>query len=117
LSRALESGPQGEQRYFAELLFGRAEEARGRHASAREHYQNAAALYPRAQSPRLALSQLSRQSGDRQAALQMLQTVTTLPVAAPGRTDPWWTYNDVHVGDADTLLTALYDAIRKDGAR
>lgn len=114
LSAALQGGPTGDLLYFAELLIGRAEEALGRRDSAREHFQKAAALHPRAQSPRLALSQLSRQSGDRQAALSTLQAVTTLATSQFVRADPWWKYYDVHADDVEGLQTELHDSIVKD---
>ena len=62
--------------YLAELFLGREEHALGRRAEAERHYENAAALYPNAQSPRIALSHLARQSGNRAAASRYLQEVT-----------------------------------------
>ena len=65
LRRAIEAKPDRRRLYLAELFLGRAEQALGRHAEARRLYEHAADLYPSAQSPRLALSQLARQTGDR----------------------------------------------------
>jgi tetratricopeptide (TPR) repeat protein len=114
LSAALQAGPTGDLLYYAELLLGRAEEGLGRRDSARAHFQNAAALHPRAQSPRLALSQLLRQAGDRRGALDTLQAVTALPATLNGRSDPWWEYYDVHVEDADDLIDELYAVVKQD---
>lgn len=112
LRKALDGRPEGEVRYFAELLLGREEESLGQRASAREHYQAAADLYPMAQSPHLALSQLARQSGDRRAALLALQAVTALPATEVARTDPWWSFYESHVEDIDDLLRDLYDGFQ-----
>ena len=46
-------------RYYAEMFLGAASESLGRNDSARVSYARAAALYPDAPSPRLALSQLA----------------------------------------------------------
>jgi hypothetical protein len=82
--------------YFAQLFFGRSEEARGQHESARTAFERASALYPNAQSPRLALSQISRRTGNRAAAQRELQMIAKLPADERKREDPWWDYYDVH---------------------
>jgi len=78
--------------YYARLFLGAEEEALGRHGAARESYEAAALLYPGAQSPRLALGQLSWRTGDRAAA-----RTTILDALGKGRPgvdgdDPWWDY-------------------------
>lgn len=113
LRKALEGAPKGELRYLAELLLGREEEALGRFDAARERFQAAADLYPRAQSPHLALSRLARQSGDRQAALGALQKLIALPASELVRADPWWRYYDSHAEDADDLLRGLHADIER----
>ncbi|MEX2272898.1 MAG: tetratricopeptide repeat protein [Vicinamibacterales bacterium] len=75
-------------RYFAQLFLGRAEELRGGVTEARAAYQAASALFPEAQSPRLALSQLELQAGNPEAARAMF---IFLEEAPQGR-DPWWSY-------------------------
>jgi tetratricopeptide (TPR) repeat protein len=91
--------------YLVELFHGREEHALGRRAEAERHYENAAALYPTAQSPRLALSYLARQSGNRAAAARYLEEIVRRP---PGsnvdETDPWWFYYEPHKEDADALM-------------
>ena len=114
LTEALGESPAGELRYFAALLLGREELALGQFNLAREHFQTAADLYPRAQSPHLALSQLARQSGDRKTALDALRKVTVLPASELVRADPWWRYYDSHDEDADDLLRNLYETLRRD---
>ena len=56
-----------------ELFLGRAEEALGHDEAARAAFERASALYPNAQSPRLALSQIARRAGNRAAAQRELQ--------------------------------------------
>lgn len=84
-------------RYFAFLLAGRAEEGRGLPERARAAYQSAAALFPYAQSPRLALSQLDLRVGDRDAAIGVL---AFLAGERPPDGDPWWQYDAVRTPEA-----------------
>ena len=68
LAASTAAGPQ--LRYYAELFLGHAEESLGNRVTARDHYRQASALYPQAQSPLLALALLARQLGDRAARAQ-----------------------------------------------
>lgn len=104
LRRAIDARLNGPQLYFAELFFGHEEQALGRPDAAKRHYENAAELYPKAQSPWLALSQLARQSGDRLGALRALKGITALPSEERYRWDPWWGYYNFHQDDSDRLL-------------
>ena len=94
--------------YLAELFLGRAEHALGRYDEAERHYENAAVLYPSAQSPPIALSYLARRTGDRAGGLRSLES---LPVHPPGsnvdETDPWWFYYEPHKEDADALMDRM----------
>ena len=96
LRAAIREGATGELLYLAELFLGRQEEVRNNGAAARAHFERAAALYPRAQSPRLALSQLSRRAGDRSGAQRELRVLVELPEDERQREDPWWNYYDAH---------------------
>ena len=95
LRRAIGDGASGELLYFAQLFLGRAEEARGHLEAARASFERASTLYPSAQSPRLALSQISRRTGDRAAAQRELQIISKLPDDQRKREDPWWAYYDM----------------------
>ncbi len=95
LRRAIADGASGPLLYLAELFLGRAEEAGGRFDAARAAFERASALYPNAQSPRLALSQIARRMGDRRAAQHELQIIARLPGDERRREDPWWFYYDV----------------------
>ena len=86
------------QRYFALLFLGRAEEGRGRPLEARQAYEAAAALFPRAQSPRLAISQLDLRAGDRAAAMRVFAFLSR---ARGMGADPWWEYDDQREPDAE----------------
>jgi len=93
--------------YFANLFLGREEQALGNHDGARAAFEQAAALFPEAQSPRLALSQLRWRSGDRSVALRAISRLWTLPPDGNARADPWWRYYTTHVVEAETLLAEL----------
>lgn len=94
LRAAVAAGVTGDLLYLAELFLAKQEDALGHSAEARAHLERAAALYPRAQSPRLALSQLSRRMGDRPGAQRELRILVDLPDTENQREDPWWKYYD-----------------------
>jgi len=93
-------------RYDGELFLGASEESLGHADAAREAYAAAAALFPTAQSPHIALSALARRRGDRATALREIQFVFELQ-ASPLSHDPWWNYHTAQARNADELLTAL----------
>ena len=95
LRRAIAEGASGELLFFAQLFLGRQEEALGRLQAARTAFERAAELYPNAQSPKLALSQVARRAGDGEAARRALERLSTLPVDERRREDPWWRYYEV----------------------
>lgn len=107
LKKALASIEDDEQRYYGELFLGAAEAALRNIEAAREAYGRAAQLRPQAQSPRIALSELARRSGDRGGALRQLQIVFDLPPIETELTDPWWRYHVVQARNAEDLLEAL----------
>jgi len=95
LQLAIEAGAKGEWLYFTELFLGSQKQAAGNDLAARGHFERAAALYPHAQSPRLALSQLARRAGDRGGAQREVRVLAELPEGERRREDPWWNYFDV----------------------
>jgi tetratricopeptide (TPR) repeat protein len=105
LRKAIDGTPDARRLYLAELFLGRAEHALGRHAEARRLYEHASELYPNAQSPRLALSHLARQTGDRAGAQQSLKRLIAVPTAGPS--DPWWDFYQPHNADAEVLLSQM----------
>ena len=80
-----------EYRYYAELFAGSDEEALGNFNAARAAFQRAVGLFPEAQSPRLALSQLARRQGNKAEARAQLELLST-PGNGGAREDPWWKY-------------------------
>ena len=92
--------------YYGHLFLGAAEEALGHYDIAAASYEQAASLYPAAQSPHLALSELARRRGDRGIALAEMQKVFDLP-SDRNRDDPWWTYHVAQARNIGELLTDL----------
>jgi tetratricopeptide (TPR) repeat protein len=102
LRTAVQSTDEGLLLYYGSLFLGGSLEALARYDEAQAAYERASALYPTAQSPHLALSELARRRGDRAAALRAVQQVFDLPWSQFQRYDPWWDYDVAqarHVGD------------------
>lgn len=112
-AKALESSDTKWHRYFALLFLGRAEEGRGRVQEARDAYEGASALFPDAQAPRLALSQLNLRAGDRDAALRLFDFLSTERGAG---VEPWWVYDSVRAPNADLVwIERVREAFRGAG--
>jgi tetratricopeptide (TPR) repeat protein len=107
LRRAQSSLTDARQRYFAELFLGAEEQALGRAAEAIAAFQRARLLFPNAQSPYLALSQLAWQAADRTGAQLALESLAGLPAAPADREDPWWTYDVSAMHDLEVLISKL----------
>jgi VWFA-related protein len=97
--------------YYAEMFLGAAHEALGRYDSAKASYGRAAALYPEAPSPRLALSQLALRGHDRAQALSAVQAALRLPAHPGDSADPWWRYHVVQGRKAPSRLDELYRSL------
>ena len=95
LRTAIDGGATGRLLYWSLLFLGKQEEMVGNRDQARASYERAAGLFPQAQSPRLALSQLARRAGDRRAAQRELVELAELPADERQREDPWWDYYNV----------------------
>jgi hypothetical protein len=98
--------------YYGQLFTGFSEEALGHLDLARAAYEQAAARFPNAQSPYLALSHLAQREGDRQAALRALQRAFQPAHNDVERNDPWWQYYRAQGRDAEKLLNELYAPFR-----
>ena len=92
LERAYRDATSKEMGYYAALLLGGARVRLGALDEARDAFSRAAALYPRAQAPRVALSALMRRAGDLTGARAALLEVLTTRPDDPARYDPWWEY-------------------------
>jgi tetratricopeptide (TPR) repeat protein len=98
--------------YYAALFLGREQDLLGDRGAALESFERAAGLYPRAQSPLLARSELARRMGDSSGALAPLDRLLALPGDVITRDDPWWSYDISHVRDAGELLSTWRSAFR-----
>ena len=87
--------------YVAALFLGRALEASGDTAGAREAYLQAAALAVSAPAPVFALSALAERAGDHEAAVTLVQR------AIEKTDDPLWTYMEWGGREADVLLAKV----------
>lgn len=95
-------------RYYAELFAGAEHEALRAYDEAQVAYERAAALFPLAQSPYVAMSELAHRRGDRIRAVDAIEKAFALPAAVDGaRDDPWWRYHVAQARDADDLLEAV----------
>jgi tetratricopeptide (TPR) repeat protein len=92
--------------YYAALFEGAAQESLGNVTMARESYERAAAGFPNAQSPQLALSRMARARGDRGTAQAAAERVFTRVVQGE-MDDPWWTYHLWFVRNLDDLFAEL----------
>jgi len=101
-------------RYYAELFLGHAEESLGNRVTARDHYRQASALYPQAQSPLLALAMVARQLGDRASAQDAMRQVLALPQARSTEQDPWWAYYRWQNHGSQAVFAELH-ALLRDG--
>ena len=103
--------------YFRELLLGTEQGALGQIGAARASFERAATLFPMAQTPLIAMSDVLRRSGDRARALDVLRRLEALPPDATKRTDPWWDYHRSYVTDAEDQLAAVRAWVDLKGAR
>jgi hypothetical protein len=110
LRRLDASAPKALQ-YYGRLFAGEAAEMLGRMDEARDAYERAAELFPRAQSPRLALSQLAARTGDRARAVKTMESVLSTSLEPELDEDPWWTYYGAAGSDANLLLARAYQAL------
>lgn len=95
--------------YYGQLFVGDAEEHVGHAAAAREAYHHAQTVFPMAQKPRLALSQLAwRQDARREAWPPLQALLESPPVSAAD--DPWVAYQTSHARDVDARIAAMWSA-------
>jgi tetratricopeptide (TPR) repeat protein len=79
-------------RYYAALFLGGEQAKLGQLNAARQSFELAAAIYPRAQSPRLGLSGVARAEGRQAEASALLTEALAVQHEDDLSRDPWWTY-------------------------
>jgi hypothetical protein len=100
-------------RYWGFLWLGQERREMDRIDAAIQAFEEAAKLYPRAQTPRLALSQIFYDRGDRARALAEYTTALTVATGVVPSTslrvdeDPRLVYEQTHVPSSDALLADL----------
>jgi tetratricopeptide (TPR) repeat protein len=109
---ALESTDENLLRYYGSLFRGSVEDALGHRDVAQASYEQASTLYPLAQSPLIALSELARRAGHRDEALREIARAFALPPRGANDADPWWTYNYAQGRHSDELLERLRQPFR-----
>jgi tetratricopeptide (TPR) repeat protein len=95
--------------YYASLYLGYELEMISRFEEARDQYERASTLYPSAQSPLLALSQLAQSNDNTDDAMQNIQSVFSLPHKDPEKDDPLWIYDLSYVRDTAELIKTMHD--------
>lgn len=100
-------------RYYGLIFTGDALLSLDRAAEARAAFEQALAVYPRAQAARIGLAAAFRTMSDRQSAVQAVMATMSLPGASRGGSDePWWNYYDGDEGSVDRLLAELRASFR-----
>ena len=94
--------------YYAALYLGYEFAALSRRSEARIQYERAATLYPTAQAPLLALSELAHSGGDSEGAWVAAQRMFALPRRDLWNDDPWRVYDVSHVRDEAALVEDLH---------
>jgi len=115
LERALSRPTDAHGLYFAHLFLGREQELLGRPEAARRHYERASALFPRAQSPHLALGRLAYHGGDPRQSERILQQLFGLREEGTEPVDPWWEYFSGQGRFVEGLLTRLHQHVTGEG--
>jgi tetratricopeptide (TPR) repeat protein len=104
LATALEAKPAGELLFYAHMFAGRAAQHLGKLDAAADHYRQASALFPGAQSALLAQSQAALLKSDASSALAFVHKLDAIPSTIEERDDPWWVYAQATGRDADAIL-------------
>jgi tetratricopeptide (TPR) repeat protein len=109
LSTVFAAKPTGPVAFYAHLFAGRAAQGLGRIDEAAGHYREASALFPGAQSARLALSQAALLGADVPATLEPIEHLDKSSSAH----DPWWQYHLAAGRDADDILRDMWSKVAK----
>ncbi len=108
---ALRANPERTVQFYAHMMAGRASRRLGRDEASAAHFSNAIALFPNAQSARIAASHLSMMRADGDAVLAALDPLSRRDDDPPFDRDPWWSYRWCAGRDADALLAAMWAGV------
>jgi tetratricopeptide (TPR) repeat protein len=97
--------------YYRALFLGAVEETLGNRPASEAAYREAMGLFPRAQSPRLALALIAITHGAGQLDDDLLTPLRSASTADDRLGDPWWAYPLCEGRYAEALLTRLRRAI------
>jgi hypothetical protein len=97
-------------RYYRDMFLGEAHEQSSSPAEARAAYEHARALFPRAQSPLLALSQLERRTDNYEPAQRAVAALWALDRVTDDD-DPWWSYAVSHTVAADAHIEKVWRSV------
>ena len=111
-SRAITESTDRTVTFFGHLFAGRADRALGRIDTAAQHFADAVALFPGAQSALLAQSQLALLRPDVAGALAPVRHLAELPPDGAERFDPWWQYDFGPGRLAQELAIGLWARVR-----
>jgi tetratricopeptide (TPR) repeat protein len=109
VERALAARPTDAVAYFAHLVAGRVELARGRARDSFGQYRAALAIFPDAQSALVGASQAAVMASDVSTALSLVGQLGDR--SGQFDADPWWAY---HLGagrDVDELMAAVWSHV------
>lgn len=104
-------------RYYGALALGQAAEATQKPDLARDAYEQATSLFPRAQSPLFARLRLARMHADDAGARQTARAIALLRGTEGDRPDPWWDYFDCNGRNRDREVAQLRRLFTTEAAR
>lgn len=114
LQAALEGDSSQTLRYYNFLFLGDVLTDLRRLDDARAAFERAAALYPRAESPRLGISRIESERGDLRAARRALGLLLAPPAEQSSYDDPRWQYQRCSGRDAPAVYSAYVSRFRKE---
>jgi tetratricopeptide (TPR) repeat protein len=103
LRRATGLAADDEVKYFAYLFLGDALQLSSDETGALSAFRAAAALFPSAQAPQLAIGRLAGEHGDSTTARRAIERALEATDDPDGRFDPWWVYYQANGRNADAM--------------
>jgi tetratricopeptide (TPR) repeat protein len=113
LATALDAKPAGELLFYAHMFAGRVAQHLGKLDAAADHYRQASALFPGAQSALLAQSQAALLKSDVSSALAFVHELEAMAATIAEREDPWWDYGLATGRDAHAILADMWARLRR----